>query len=242
MYLKWLGTGIGFLVALLVFLYAVDTLGIAYPVRVTTTMRADELAVNGEGQVTVVPDSAAVTVGITVTAVPTTAAAQEAIAAASDKVIAAWTRQGIPKSDIKTLGYSISQNRVFTGGTTTVNGYDGNETLEAKTGNTATIPQLISAATAAGANEITGVQYTVDKPEQYRERARSAAITNAKNQAAALAKSLGLRLGKITNIVEASAPSPIPFVGGMGGAGTAPAVEAGTQTVTSVVTLYFEKL
>ena len=59
-------------------------------------------------------------------------------------------------------------------------------------------------------------------------------------------KNLGIRLGKITNIVESTPDSgfipyslkALPMGGGGGNSAT---MEPGTQTVTSTVTLYFEK-
>ena len=62
-------------------------------------------------------------------------------------------------------------------------------------------------------------------------------------EAQKIAKDLGIKLGKITNIVESSPDNPvfysksIPISGGGGDV----ALEAGSQTITSVVTLYFEK-
>jgi len=104
--------------------------------------------------------------------------------------------------------------------------------------------KVIETATTAGANQIQGSRFVVDKPELYREEAREKAIKNAKEQAEKMAKNLGIKLGKIVNIIESSPSQPIAFYGkayaeGLGGGG--PILEQGTQTVTSVVTLYFEK-
>ena len=63
-----------------------------------------------------------------------------------------------------------------------------------------------------------------------------------------MAKSLGIKLGKVTNIIESS-PNNIesikyaamPVTGGGSGSGGV-SIEQGSQTLTSTVTLYFEKL
>ena len=93
-----------------------------------------------------------------------------------------------------------------------------------------------------------GTNYSIDKPENYQEQARSKAITNAKEQAQKLASQLGIRLGKVTNIVESTidnGPRPMLYKAeamSLGGkAAPAPDLQPGTQTITSTVTLYFEK-
>ena len=88
----------------------------------------------------------------------------------------------------------------------------------------------------------------VDDPAKYRAEARKKAIDNAKEQANKIASDLGIKLGKIVNISESSPDSAVPVYAlkdaamsrGAGGGGNA-AIEPGSQTITSVVTLYFEK-
>ena len=98
-------------------------------------------------------------------------------------------------------------------------------------------------------SHIGNINYTVENPEKYREEARDQAIANAKTQAQKLANQLGIHLGKVSNIVESSTnPGPIPFaqsdmktlaIGS--NAPVQPAIQPGTQTIDSTVTLYFEK-
>src|SRR5690606_39099108 len=74
------------------------------------------------------------------------------------------------------------------------------------------LPQVIEQSTANGANQILGTSFVIDKPEEYREQARNAAIENAQQQAKELADRLGIRLGKVTNIVESSGNDyPMPM-------------------------------
>ncbi len=79
-----------------------------------------------------------------------------------------------------------------------------------------------------------------------REQARQKAIENAKEQAQKLASQLGIRLGRVVNIVENTPGAPVPMYmeakrldTAMGA--PAPEIEPGSQTVTSQVTLYFER-
>src|SRR4030042_201429 len=71
------------------------------------------------------------------------------------------------------------------------------------------ISSVIERVTSAGANEVSGVVFDIDKPEEARKKARDKAIENAKKQAKELSNNLGIKLGKIVNLVESSS-SRIP--------------------------------
>ncbi len=227
-------------------LYLVKVFDISYPLTLVTTNKSTELAVIGEGKVEVSPDTAYVDAGITVDNRGTVKEVQDTINTINNKIINALRDIGIEKTDIKTSNYSVYPNYKYDNNINTINGYNGNATVEVKVRNTQTVSQVIETVTSAGANQIQGVRFTIDKPEVFREEARDKAIANAREQAEKMAKNLGIKLGKIVNIIESSSSQPISLYGkayaeGLGGGGGAPIVEQGTQTVTSIVTLYFEK-
>lgn len=234
-------------VIILFFLVVIKAFNIAFPVRVTTAT-AQDLAVVGEGKVEVVPDSANVEAGITVTNAATVEAAQSEINEVNNAIIAEMQKLGIDKKYIKTANYSIYPNYDFETGRR-ITGYAADVRVTITTKQIDQVSQIVSAATAAGANTISGTSFTVSDPAKYREAARNAAIENAKHQANAIAKSLGIKLGPVVNIVEASPSNPdFPIVNqkmafGAGGAAESavPDFQAGTQEISSVVTLYFEK-
>ncbi len=226
-------------------LYLIKVLDISYPLTVTSTTKSTELSVVGEGKVDVVPDTAFVDVGVTVSNAPTVEAVQQQIDATNNKIIDAMKKLGIKKEDIKTSNYSVNPNYSYERQTNTISGYNGNVTISIKLKNTDLSAKAVEEATKAGANMVSGVRFTVDDPDKFRELARDAAIKNAKDQAKKLAQKLGIKLGKVVNIVESNQnTSPIMFDNaravGLGGAAP-PQIEPGSQTITSVVTLYFEK-
>lgn len=229
----------------LVALYLVKILDIAYPLTIVSTTKSSELAVVGEGKVEVTPDTAYVDAGITVDNRATVEEVQKTVNIINDKIISSLRDLGIEKGDIKTSNYSVYPNYKYENNINTINGYNGNATVEVKVRDTQMVSQVIETVTAAGANQIQGVRFSIDKPEVYREEARNKAIANAKEQAKKIAKDLGLKLGKIVNIVESSpdqAGLPIYATSAEGlGGGGGPTVEQGSQTITTVVTLYFEK-
>lgn len=240
-------TYIGFVIVTLLALFVIQTFGIAYPITITTKMAPVDLAVVGEGKVTVVPDTATVQVGIVASNAKTVEEAQQKINVVNNAIIAAMQQLGIAKTDIKTSNYSINPDYSYTNGNNQITGYSGNATITVTVKDTKLLPQVTTEATAAGANQVYDPQYTVDSPEKFREEARNKAIANAKEEAARLAQSLGIKLGKITNIVESQPNAPFPMYKmdslsvARGGETIPPTLEGGTQEITSTVTLYFEK-
>ena len=229
-------------------LWLIKTLNISYPVTITSVTRSGELSVVGEGKVDVVPDIAYINVGITVNNAGSVSDARSGIDSVNNKIIDSLKNLKIPKKDIKTTNYSVSPNYTYDNNENRIKGYNGNASLTIKVVQLDTVAQVIEAATAAGANEIQGTSFVVDKPENYREEARNKAIKNAQDQAAKLAQSLGIKLGKVTNIIESGSSPVVPMYdraavmsSGLGGGGSAPAIEPGSQTITSTVTLFFEK-
>ena len=224
-------------------LWLIKFFDISYPISLTTRTVSGELAVVGEGKVDVVPDTASVQAGITAEG-KTVQEVEGKINEINNKIVSALERLGIDKKDIKTSNYSINPSYDFTpNGRNNISGYTGNASLVITVRKQELVSQVITAATEAGANQVYNSGFTVDDPSKYREEARNKAIQNAKDQAQKLSKELGIKLGKVVNIVE-STPGPdriVPLLRSEAGLGGAPDLQPGSQTITSIVTLYFEK-
>lgn len=238
-----LKTYIFILVATLIALFLIKQLDISYPISVTNRTVSSEFSVVGEGKVDVIPDTATVQAGITAES-KTVQEVEGKINEINNKIVSALERLGIDKKDIKTSNYSINPSYDFIPNSrNNISGYTGNASLTLTIRKQELVPQVITAATEAGANQVYNSGFTVDDPSKYREEARNKAIKNAKDQAQKLSKELGIKLGRVVNIVE-SAPGPdriVPLLSREAGVGGAPDLQPGSQTITSVVTLYFEK-
>lgn len=226
--------------------WAVRFFNLAIPVSVTTSNVSRELSVVGEGKVDVTPDTAYVELGITVEKAPSADEAQKRMSERNNQLVAAVKALGIKDEDIKTTNFSVYPNYIWNEGRNTPDGYNGNVNLSVKTKDITLASRIVDTATKAGANQIMGTRFVVDTPEKYRAEAREKAIANAREQAQKIADSLGIRLGSVINVVESS-PGVVPqpmfeksMMAPLGGGGGAD-LSAGTQTITSVVTLYFDK-
>lgn len=246
MFPKYVRIGILITVFTLLVLYFIKLFDISYPMTIVTTTRSSELSVVGEGKIDVIPDVAYVDAGVTISNLSTVADVQKNMDEVNNKIIQAMQGLGIKKEDIRTSNYSINPNYSYENNQNNISGYNGNASITVKVRTVSLVTKVIEEVTKAGANQVQGARFDIDKPENYREKARDKAIQNAKDQAQKLAQTLGLRLGKIVNIVESSpnqGPIAYPMMEakiGMGGGGGAQ-VEPGTQTITSLVTLYFER-
>ncbi len=228
------------LVLIISALYLIKILDISYPLTIVSTSKTNELAVVGEAKMEVVPDTAYVNLSIT-TQGSQVSQVREKIDKVNDALIKELKQLGIKKEEIKTTNYSVYPNYDYTSGQKIVD-YTGTVSLQVKIKNFSLIPNVLERAEKVGFNQIGGVNFTVDQPEVYREKVREKAIENARKQASKLAKSLGIKLGRITNIVESSPKESIEYQRTVGAGGpSSPIVEPGTETIYATVTLYFEK-
>lgn len=234
-------------IIILITLLFVQLFGLSFPLHVTSTSATNaDFSVIGEGKIDVIPDLGFVDVGIVVNKADTAESAQNQISKIHNQIVEKMNEFGIKEEDIKTTNFSVNPNYDYSSGNNVIQGYNGNAQLSIKVRKVETMGEVAKTATSAGANEIYNTRYSVSTPEKYREQARTKAIENAKEQAQKLATQLGIRLGKVTNVIESSAGSnPIYFekssMGMGGGGGGAPDLQPGEQTITSTVTLFFEK-
>jgi uncharacterized protein YggE len=246
-YIKYLLTSVSLLILIVVTILLLNAAHLSLPLSITSSTRSSELAVTGTGKVDVVPDIAYVDVGITVSSIPTVAEAQQKINTANNKITEEIKKLNISQDDIKTSNYSINPQYDPVKGTMSTNGYTGNANIRIKVRDISQVSKVVETATASGANQIMGVSYSVDDIAKYREQARTKALDNAKEEAKKLSSSLGLQIGKVTNVVENSGGVPGPMMAekaayGFGGAADAGANFApGTQSIESTVTVYFDK-
>ena len=238
---------ISILLLSLVFLLLCKGLNLSIPLRVENSTKNNEFSVVGEGKIEAVPDIAKIDTGIQVNDIASVEMAQNQINKINNDIVKALEQLQINKNDITTSNYSIYPNITYDqSGKPTTRGYSGNVTISIRVRNIQKVGEVLTAATKAGANNIQGTSYSIDHPEKLREEARNLAIKNARDQADKLAKNLGFKLKKMTNIIESSPDA----VGGpiykkkkksMGGGGAPAEFSSGVQTITSVVTLFFEK-
>ena len=187
--------------------------GPASAATVPTNSSVQGITVNGTGKVTIKPDLATITIGVQAHA-QSAAEAQAKASAAMAKVVDAIKGNGIVEADIATQWVSLEpQYHYKSDGSAppTVIGYVSNQTVSVKVRDLAKVGPVIDTAVAAGANQVSGISFSVADPAAAASQARAAAIADAKTRATELANAAGVTLGAATMITEVSAPGPIPY-------------------------------
>ncbi|MGE3269842.1 MAG: SIMPL domain-containing protein [Chloroflexota bacterium] len=205
---------------------------------------ADDLrstvTVVGDGRVTVQPDLATITFSVEANA-PTLAEAQADASTRMQSVIDALTGQGIARDDIRTS--RLSANPVYDEkDRTVITGYRANNSVQVKLRDLSTVGQVVDSITAAGANRVDGLSFSVENIEEPKNQARAQAMQNARVKADQLASLAGMRVTGVKSIQESDASSPpVPYAAAAPARAeaAAPPVEPGTQEVRTQVTVTY---
>ncbi len=204
------------------------------------------ISVSGEGKSAAAPDIAQLSFGITVQRRPTAKEAMSELAQGMNAVLDAVKQAGVPEKDITTEQLSLNPAYDWSSGRQVARGFDASQSLRVKVRDMAKVSDVLGAATAAGANQAGGVQFTVDNPEQSRATARAEAIAQAQQKAEILADQLGMKLGKLKNFSEGGGATPPMYSRLSAGMAEAQAADmatplpAGEQDVNVTVTLTYE--
>lgn len=203
------------------------------------------VTISGEGKVSGTPDIAKVSLGVTSEA-KTVKLAQDNNTRKMNAIIAAVKALGVSDKDIQTANYSIYPKYSYDrkSGTSSIVGYTVSQSIAIKVRKLDNVGSIISKAGELGANQVGGIQFTIDDTESLKEKAREAAIDNANKKAKVLFKKLGVKAGRIVSFDE-SAPGAYPvyaetYAKGIGGGAAAPTIEKGSLDITVNVNLTFE--
>jgi uncharacterized protein YggE len=215
-------------IGLVLVLAAVSLSGCSTTVRtIDSNSQQEGIWVSGEGKVTVIPNIATLTLGITAQAA-SVAEAQSQAAEAMNGVMTALADNGVAKKDIQTQHFSIDQVTRWDENKQqeVVVGYRVTNMVTAKIREIDKAGSIIDAVAAAGGDltRINGISFSVDDPSPYYKEAREKAMADAKAKGEQLAELSGVRLGKPSyisegtiypvyqrSLYEAAAPAPTPI-------------------------------
>ncbi len=163
------------------------------------------ITVAGEGRVSVTPDVAYVLLGVE-TADTTLAAAQREnaarMAALRDQLAALEVAEG----DTRTAGYSVGQDYGREGPT---GRHRVSNVVRATVRDLGRLGEILDAAVAAGANRVHGVSFDLTHRDDALQRAREAAVRDARAKAEQYAALAGVRLGAPVAISESGGAPPL---------------------------------
>ncbi len=205
----------------------------------------DTIAISAEGKVTALPDIATISVGVQ-TENKAVSAAQKENSTKMNAIIEKVKSFGVASEDIKTSNYSIYPQYDYVNGRQIERGYMVTQNIDVKVRNLDKIGDILAAVGDLGANQVGGVSFTIDEPEDLRQQARLKALEAAKKKAQALADAAGVKLGKVVGFSENEGyvPSPMYYAkdAAMGMGGGTPSIQSGSQDVIVNVTVLYEIL
>lgn len=230
---------------ILLFAYTKIAGPIPFSVNSVTTTKTDTFSVSGEGKITMVPDIAVISVGVTAQGATVTRVQTELntkINAMSDAI----KKLGVDGKDIKTSYYNISPTYDYSSSTQRITGYEAHSNLTIKVRKIDNANAVIDAATTQGANQVGGVSFDVDDKSKAENQAREEAVKDAKSKAEAAAKAAGFKLGRVINYSEGGGAGPRPMMYDAAkalpitGGGEPTQVEPGSSEITVTVNLSYE--
>jgi uncharacterized protein YggE len=188
---------------LIALVLAVTTVLHAQETRTTdTAKRQTRITVGGDAIVQAQPDTAILTVSV-VTQSKTAIEAQQQNATKTDAVVRALKAAAGTGSEVKTSGYSLQPMRVYRENQPpTITGYEARNTVTLTTGELAKLGNIIDAVGQAGANDITGVSFTLRQDRPARDRALQEATQEALNKARVIAQAIGGHVVMIAEVAE----------------------------------------
>ena len=204
------------------------------------------LTVTGKGKVEAQPDIATIQLSVYVQAA-TAEEAQNQNNVKMDAVLTAIKALGVAERDIQTQEITVYPIMDNTKNTQEITGYSATNGITIKLRDVKKSGELVSAATQAGANEITSINFEVlDETAAYRQ-ALSAAVEDANAKAAIMAKAAGADIDGPMTVQEGTSYTAdmsgnmrYAAAGMSADSGTTTPVQAGQLTVSAEVTVQFK--
>lgn len=213
--------------------------------------------VSGHGEVVAVPDLATLTFTVMKESLQVKEAQQE-VARTIDTALSFVRGNGVAERDTKTTNYSIYPQYDYREvrclgigvcpppGQPVLRGYQVSQTILVKVRDIDSAGKLLGGLGELGVTDVGGLSLTIDEPDMLVRQARAQAIEKARIEAMALAKDLGVSLGRIVRFSEQGA-YPAPYreksqasvAYGMGGDVAPPSIPVGENTITSDVNIVY---
>ena len=165
------------------------------------------LTVSGEAEISVAPDRA--DVGLAVEASEKTLAdAEKQVAEGVARLLKLCESLDIPQNRIRSAQLSV-QPQYDSGGGLIGNrprivGYIVSRQLDVDLRDLARLGRLLQGAVEGGANRISGPRFGSSRKDEHQRAALALAAEDARNNAAALARTLGVKLGRLHSLTAAS--------------------------------------
>ncbi|OPY20072.1 MAG: oxidative stress defense protein [Methanomethylovorans sp. PtaU1.Bin093] len=202
------------------------------------------ISISGSAEKKMTPDTASLSIGVVVRS-PTANEASVQNAALMNAVISELKKMGLEDKEIRTSYVSIDPVYDYTS-TPTIVAYSASNTVQVTTKMLENVSAMIDRSTAAGANQIGGVTFSVSDEQQATLRSElfQAAVADAKSKADELASGLGLEIVGVqtASVSDVASVQPIYREAPVAEAAGSTPIQPGETTVSlSVQVTYIVK-
>jgi uncharacterized protein YggE len=197
------------------------------------------ITVSGEAMTTAVPDQVSISLGVA-TQGKSAREASDANARVMTAVLAAIKAAGVAERDVQTARLSLQpQFEQPKNGPPRLTGFHAGNEVSVKLREVGKLADLIDRAVAAGANEMSGIEFSISDRSKRLDAARADAIADARRKAEIYANAAGVKLGRAVAITENGGTSPPPRPTAAFRAATTP-VAPGELALHASVTVSYE--
>jgi uncharacterized protein YggE len=166
--------------------------------------------VSGDAVVQAQPDTAILTLAV-VTQNASASEAQAENASRTEAVVRAVRAAAGAGAEVRTSGYSLQPQFAYKeGAPPSITSYVARNAVTLTTGDLNRVGRVIDAASAAGANSIDGLSFTLRRDQRARNEALSSAVVEARAKAQVIADALGGRVARVVEVQESGTVRPVP--------------------------------
>lgn len=159
------------------------------------------VTVTASGTVSVVPDKAEISFGVS-TQAKTAEKAQQENSEIIDKVIAHLTELGVEEKSIQTSGYNLYPDYDYSGNTRRLIGYQVNNMLTVRDQDIEDAGKIVAECVALGINDVNNFRFYASSYDEAYEEALEKAVAAATRKADVLAVAAGGELGPVLTLAE----------------------------------------
>jgi uncharacterized protein YggE len=199
----------------------------------------------GEAEVSVPPDQALLSLGVT-TEGPSAKQALDENARRMTAVLGALTQAGFTAPDVATRAVSVTPVMDYQprgNEPPRIVAYRANNTVQVKTRDPSAIGRALDVGVQAGANVSGGIAFSLADPRATEAQALKLAVQEAQRRARAMAEALGKQLGRVVEVRTLDLERPMPRFEAMAQRAAAPVptpIEPGLITVRARAVLKAE--
>ena len=208
-------------------------------------LETSQIVTSATGEARIVPDRAAVYIGVQTRSATAMAAGQEN-ARKQRLIIDTIAALGIPKEQISTQSYNVSPEMRYDreGQRPIVTGYVVSNVVRVEVRRIEQVGPVIDGALGKGANQINSLDFFSSNSDAARRDALAQAIAKARGDAEAMARAAGGSVGKVIELVTGDAgPRPMfrqDVRAGMTAAAQPTPIEPGEEVVRVTVTVRWQ--